>query len=216
MPESWPDRRTAMFETGRGRMVLAFPSADGQLQVGMVVPKGGYQALRGRGETVWTEELISKLPAPLAGQLRAHREALDHAGFLNVVCGRLTRWTAPGLLLIGDAAHPMSPVGGQGLNIALRDSLVAANHLCPVLAAGGDDTAIDAAAALVREERWPEIVAVQEMQQKQARIFHANGWKGRLINALLPLLLRTGLLQKLNRQHYHHMSYGVVPVKLTA
>src|SRR4029077_7880994 len=94
------------------------------------------------------------------------------ATLLNVVCGRLTEWTLPGLLLIGDAAHPMSPVGGQGINIALRDALVAANHLVPVLTAGADPAAIDAAGRRVRDERWPEIVAVQKMQDNQGRLFN--------------------------------------------
>ena len=50
--------------------------------------------------------------------------------------------------------HVHSPVGGQGVNIALRDALVAANHLCPVLTVSADQAAIDAAARRVRDERW--------------------------------------------------------------
>lgn len=38
-----------------------------------------------------------KLPAYLADHLRANREALAAATLLNVVCGRPTEWTAPGL-----------------------------------------------------------------------------------------------------------------------
>jgi 2-polyprenyl-6-methoxyphenol hydroxylase-like FAD-dependent oxidoreductase len=134
---------------------------------------------------------------------------------LNVVCGRLAEWTAPGLLLIGDAAHPMSPVGAQGVNIALRDALVTANHLCPVLIAGADSAVIDAATRRVRDERSPEVVAVQEMQQHQARILFApDRWSSRLVNRLLPLLVRTGLLQWMNRKEYRLMSDGVVPVRL--
>src|SRR5206468_1633513 len=149
------------------------PTADGQLQVGFLIPKGVYAALRARAAAEWTEELIGRMPAFLADHLRAHREAVAGATLLNVVCGRLTDWTAPGLLLIGDAAHPMSPVGGQGVNIALRDALVAANHLVPVLTAGSDPSAIDAAARRVRDERWPEVETVQQMQQHQARILFA-------------------------------------------
>ena len=124
--EGYPDRSTALVETAANRVALAYPTADGQLQVGFFIPKGGYAALRARGAEGWTEELIGRLPAYLAEHLRAHREAVAGATLLNVVCGRLTEWTAPGLLLLGDGAHPMSPVGGQGVNIALRDALVAA------------------------------------------------------------------------------------------
>src|SRR5262249_37384188 len=143
--DSYPDRTTALVEVAANRSALIYPAADGQLQVGFIIPKGGFAALRARGAEEWTEETIGQLPAYLADHLRAHREAVAAATLLNVVCGRLTEWTAPGLLLIGDAAHPMSPVGGQGINIALRDALVAANHLVPVLTVGGDSSTLDTA-----------------------------------------------------------------------
>ncbi len=214
-PDGYPDRTTAIAAKVRDRGGLAYPTADGQIQVGMVIPKGGFAALRARGKDQWTEELIAAFPAYLADHLRAHREIVAGATLLDVVCGRLTEWTAPGLLVIGDAAHPMSPVGGQGVNIALRDALVAANHLCPLLTAGGDPSALDAAARQVRDERWPEIVAVQEMQQTQARgLISPNSWRTRLVNRLLPWLVRTGLLQWLQRKEFRVMSEGAVPVRL--
>lgn len=213
--EGYPDRTTAVVSTAANRTALAYPTADGQLQVGFIIPKGGYTALRARGAEESTEELIGRLPDFLANHLRAHREVVAGATLLNVVCGRLTEWTTPGLLLIGDAAHPMSPVGGQGVNIALRDALVAANHLVPVLTASGDPSTIDAAARRVRDERWPEIVAVQQMQNNQGRALnHPDHWGSQLMFRLLPLLFRSGLLLWLQRKERRLMSVGVVPVRL--
>ena len=92
---------------------------------------------------------------------------------------------------------------------------MAANHLVPVLSAGANLTAIDAAARRVRDERWPEIVAVQRMQQHQARtLFAPDHWRTRLLNRLLPWLVRTGLLQWLQRKEFRVMSEGAVPVRL--
>ncbi len=214
--DGYPDRATMIMARAASRAGLVFPLADGQLQVGLVIPKGNFAALRSRDAGEWTEDLIGAFPAFLGDHLRAHRELVAGATLLNVVCGRLTEWTAPGLLLIGDAAHPMSPVGGQGVNIALRDALVAANHLVPALTAGSDPATIDAAARRVQEERWPEIVAVQHMQQHQARILFApDRWSTRLLNRLLPWLVRTGLLSWLQRKEYKLLSDGAVPVRLT-
>ena len=84
-----------------------------------------------------------------------------------------------------------------------------------MLCAGSDPVKIDAATCRVQEERWPEIVAVQQMQQNQSRLlFNSGTWRARLGHWLLPFLMRTGLLQWLHRKEYHLMSHGVVPVKL--
>jgi 2-polyprenyl-6-methoxyphenol hydroxylase-like FAD-dependent oxidoreductase len=214
-PATFPDRATAIVEMAAQRTALAFPTADGQLQVGFVIPKGEFSALRARDVDGWTEELIARLPPHLADHLRTHREVVAGAALLNVVCGRLTEWTLPGLLLIGDAAHPMSPVGGQGVNIALRDALVAANHLCPVLTNGSDALALDVAGRRIQDERWPEIVAVQQMQTEHARMLVApESWTTRLAHWLLPWLIRTGMLSWLRRKQNEQMSNGFVPVRL--
>jgi 2-polyprenyl-6-methoxyphenol hydroxylase-like FAD-dependent oxidoreductase len=215
-PDGYPGRTTGIVALAAGSVAVAYPAADEQLQVGFIIPKGLFTALRGHDANEHIDELIGRLPAWLADHLRAHREAFAGAALLNVVCGRLTEWTAPGLLLIGDAAHPMSPVGGQGINIALRDALVAANHLVPVLSAGGDASAIDDAARRVRDERWPEIVTVQKIQNRESRALNQpDRWTSRLVYRLLPFMFRTGLLQWLQRKERRQLSEGVVPVRLT-
>jgi 2-polyprenyl-6-methoxyphenol hydroxylase-like FAD-dependent oxidoreductase len=52
---------------------------------------------------------------------------------LSVESSRCSRWYEPGLLLIGDAAHVMSPIGGVGINYAIQDAVVAANLLATPL-----------------------------------------------------------------------------------
>jgi 2-polyprenyl-6-methoxyphenol hydroxylase-like FAD-dependent oxidoreductase len=216
-PDCWPDRTTVRLELGSGCLTGGIPTADGRLWVGMTIQKGQYKDLRTAGPDALTEELLNRTSPDLAAHLRVNAESLKHPVLLDVIVGRLESWTAPGLLLLGDAAHPMAPQGGQGINMALRDALVAANHLCPVLTRGNDAAAIDAAARRVVAERMPEIVAVQEHQRKQTRTFLGSDRLGpRLAMRLLPLLVKSGLLRLLLRKRLRALQHGVVPVRLTA
>jgi 2-polyprenyl-6-methoxyphenol hydroxylase-like FAD-dependent oxidoreductase len=214
-PEFWPDRATVRLELGPGYISGGIPSSDGQLQTGFTIAKGTFPQLRAQGAEAWTDEILLRLAPDLAAHLRAHAEVVSRTVLLDVLVGRLISWTKPGLLLLGDAAHPMSPIGGQGLNVALRDALVAANHLCPVLVSDAGQPAIDSAAQRVAQERLPEIVALQEHQDRQAKLFLEPRWTGRLAIRLLPLLVRTGLLRTLLGKRLRAFQHGVVPVNLT-
>jgi 2-polyprenyl-6-methoxyphenol hydroxylase-like FAD-dependent oxidoreductase len=195
VPAFWR-RGEAELNAGASGTCLAFPSYDGKLQLGWVMPKGRFKELRGQGVEAWVEELSRVVRPELSAHLLAHREQVSHPFLLDVICDRLVRWTAPGLLLIGDAAHPMSPVGGQGVNVALRDALVAANHLLPALAADGSPEALDAAAARVQAERLPEVTDIQAIQTRQARFLLSSGLLPRLMLEALPWLARLGFMRK--------------------
>ena len=60
----------------------------------------------------------------------------DDVKLLTVAVNRLEQWYRRGLLLIGDAAHAMSPIGGIGINLAVQDAVAAANILAPRLRQG--------------------------------------------------------------------------------
>ncbi|HZP41906.1 MAG TPA: FAD-dependent monooxygenase [Candidatus Binatia bacterium] len=214
LPAWWSPRTTHAY-LGGGHAALAFPSWDGRLQVGWIIQKGSFGELRRLGLEGWLGVMAAHVAPDFAAHLRAARTEATHPFLLDVVCDRLVRWTAPGLLLLGDAAHPMSPVGAQGINIALRDAVVAANRLVPALVPGAAPDVIDAAARQVQDERLPEVAAIQELQQAPPRVLFDASLAGRVIlRAVLPLLVRLGLARRLFGTVVRRFAHGVADVRL--
>lgn len=180
----------------RGGFATIYPAPAGGHQIGVVIRKGGYAELRGGGGLDDLQWLQGQLSPAFGSMLTAARGQLGKPVLLDVICGCASTWWAPGALLVGDAAHPMSPVGGQGINMALRDAVVAANHLVPLLRAGaGAELAarLDAAAGAIEAERRPEIETIQALQTKRGKGFdRARGWPAlwliRVMLALRPIV----------------------------
>lgn len=145
---------------GNGQLGLFIPAYDGLLQIGWVIRKGGYKDLRDKGIEHWLERMARHVSEDMAAHLRTHAGDALHPFLLDVVCDCYDRWSVPGMALVGDAAHPMSPVGAQGINIALRDAVVAANRFVPLLRAGASPAALDDAAASFRAERIREVAQI--------------------------------------------------------
>lgn len=104
-------------------------------QCAYIIPKGQHEAVKARGLESFRSDVVSLAPILKSGI--ADVKSWDDVKLLTVAVNRLKRWTRPGLLCIGDAAHAMSPVGGVGVNIAIQDAVATANHLAAKLKRGG-------------------------------------------------------------------------------
>ena len=213
-PEGWGEAKPARGYVAGGHLMITFPSPDGGLQIAWVILKGSYGELKSRGIEDWVREMANHTSGDLAAHLRANAERLTRPFLLSAVTDRVHGWARPGALVIGDAAHTMSPVGGQGINLALRDAIVAANRLVPALRAGADTAALDAAAAEIEPERGPEIDRIQTLAAQPPRLVLARGVLPRLARRLLPFLLRLPLARAGVGRTGALFLHGVTEVKL--
>jgi 2-polyprenyl-6-methoxyphenol hydroxylase-like FAD-dependent oxidoreductase len=126
LPREPDDPEGAMGRVGRGHIAILLDRFD-YWQAGYVIPKGTFPELRHEGIESLRRSFAELIPE-FADRLE-HLEDWKQVSLLSVESSRCPRWYRPGLLLIGDAAHVMSPVGGVGINYAIQDAVVAANVL---------------------------------------------------------------------------------------
>ncbi|HET6632437.1 MAG TPA: FAD-dependent oxidoreductase [Rhodanobacteraceae bacterium] len=136
-------------------------------QVAYLVPKGGDHALRAQPIGVLRTSVATLAPF-LAGRGDSIA-SWDAVSTLTVQVDRLPRWHQRGLLLIGDAAHAMSPIGGVGINLAIQDAVAAANALAAPLREGGE--IVEALLAQIQQRReWPVRVVQRAQMIMQDRL----------------------------------------------
>lgn len=102
-------------------------------QVASIIAKGEADRWRARPIQEFRDRVARKVDF-LANRVD-QIASWDDVKLLEVRVDRLRQWHRPGLLLIGDAAHAMSPIGGVGVNLAIQDAVAAGNILAPALLA---------------------------------------------------------------------------------
>jgi 2-polyprenyl-6-methoxyphenol hydroxylase-like FAD-dependent oxidoreductase len=127
------DRANPLGTAGSGRLFIAIDRGD-YWQCAYLVPKGGFDTLKAAGLQAFRVAIAELTPA-FADRVR-EIATWDDVKLLTVTVNRVREWFRPGLLLIGDAAHAMSPVGGVGINLAIQDAVATANILAPHLRNG--------------------------------------------------------------------------------
>ena len=183
LPRFETDAEGAMGRFSRGRLVIMLDRLD-QWQMGYVIFKGSYKELRAKGLEAFREALAEAVPE-LGDRVRLLTD-WKQAAILSVESSRMKRWHIPGLLLIGDAAHVMSPIGGVGINYAIQDATVAHNVLARPLLAGKVEEK-DLAEVQRRRERPTRVIQrFQTIIQK--RVIAAALRAGQTFR--LPLVMR--------------------------
>ncbi|MGH9834629.1 MAG: FAD-dependent oxidoreductase [Blastocatellia bacterium] len=177
-----------------GKMMVAIDRGD-YYQCGYIIRKGAVEEIRRRGLESFREEIVSI--APFLREAVGEIDDWDKVKLLTVQVNRLREWYRPGLLLIGDAAHAMSPAGGVGINLAIQDAVAAANLLAGKLRQRNCET--DDLRRVQQRREWPArmIQAIQVFIHR--RMFGPKAsprgpfsfpWPVRMLLGLLAPVLR--------------------------
>jgi 2-polyprenyl-6-methoxyphenol hydroxylase-like FAD-dependent oxidoreductase len=144
---------------GGGHFAVMLERPGHEWQIGYAILKGSYSELKAQGIEA-LRAAVAELVPPLADRVELLRDFTD-VTVLSVEVGRVKTWHKPGLLLIGDAAHVMSPVGGIGIQYAVQDAVETANQLVAPLKNG---SVTEADLARVEAARLPAVTRAQKLQ----------------------------------------------------
>jgi len=167
LPRKADDPHGLMGRIGAGHLLIELDRGE-EWQVAFIIRKDSYAQLRAAGLEELRREIVQTAPE-LADRVELLTD-WKQVSLLSVAADRLPLWYRPGLLLIGDAAHVMSPAGGNGINYAIHDAVTAANLLSGPLKAG--NVSVADLARVQRRREWPTRIIqgiVNTMQEQILR-----------------------------------------------
>ncbi|MDT3445045.1 MULTISPECIES: FAD-dependent oxidoreductase [unclassified Pseudofrankia] len=163
----WPDDPEGIAaQVGAGRLLVLLDRGH-YWQTAYLIPKDGREETLAAGMGALRAGIAALAPW-LAGRVGALAD-VDDIAFLPVRVDRLRRWHAPGVLLIGDAAHAMSPVGGVGINLAVQDAVAAARMLAGPLRSGAGTAEVTRVLRAFQRRRWFPTAGTQLLQRGLGR-----------------------------------------------
>jgi 2-polyprenyl-6-methoxyphenol hydroxylase-like FAD-dependent oxidoreductase len=208
IPKDAELKESVDIRVGSGTMVVMVNRGD-YIQCGYIIMKGSYKELRNEG----IEHFHNKVKG-LAPELTSTITELSdwkQCAILSVVTGRVEQWYQDGLLLIGDAAHIMSPVGGVGINYAIQDAVATVNLLADAIK---EERLSITDLAKVQSRREPAVNFIQTFQMfAQKRIIASALKSDKPFSPPLPLKI-VSKLPFMRKRIAKFLAYGKCPERV--
>jgi 2-polyprenyl-6-methoxyphenol hydroxylase-like FAD-dependent oxidoreductase len=168
-PDFW-DGQAYQVRLLRGAHGVFIPTVPDQLRVGLNILKGELRTLRSRGIGA-LHARVAELAPELAETVQTHLPDWSGTSALEIFSTTVPTWSAPGLVLIGDAAHTLTPILGLGVHHALLDAVVLAPLVAEAFDAADVARALDEATRAFQRRREPSVEFSRGLQLRQEKAF---------------------------------------------
>jgi 2-polyprenyl-6-methoxyphenol hydroxylase-like FAD-dependent oxidoreductase len=189
LPDSF-DPHTYHVRLIGGAHGVLMPTVPDQIRIGFNIPKGELRALRRDGIAA-LHGRVDELAPELGDSVRTHVRDWSSTAMLDIFTTVVPQWSAPGLVLIGDAAHTLTPILGLGVHHALIDAVVLAPMVAEALDRPAPSPALDVATQAFQRRREPSVALSRGVQLRQERAFKLAG--------PVPVALRTAAYRLIDR-----------------
>ena len=157
-PKGWePTIKNALVD---GQQVALFTQAGGFIQIGWNIEEGSYTSLKKQSFAPFINQVIAAFPE-LTETVRTHIQSWNDFILLKVQSCHCPTWVKDGVVIMGDAAHTMSPTGAFGINCALMDADVLAEVIIEALVKK------DVSAAQLKNYEHTRREEVEKLQKQQ-------------------------------------------------
>ncbi|MCK1820121.1 FAD-dependent oxidoreductase [Streptomyces sp. XM83C] len=193
-PKEWDDR-TYRIRIKGDQHGLFIPTHPDSVRVGFNIPKGGLKELRAQGLTALYARLDLLAPE-LSDAVRSEIRAWSDTSMLDIFTAVVPQWSAPGLVLMGDSAHTLTPILGQGVNHAIIDAVTLAPLVQRAFEEGGSVAALGRATREFQRSREESVAKSRALQLRQERLFALHGLGGTFRRTLYRVVDRSQTLKQ--------------------
>lgn len=186
-----------------GGPLALLPLHDGRSSIVWSLPTVDAERLLGVSDA----EFLAELRAASAGVLGELTACSARAGFpLKAV--HALRYTAPRIALIGDAAHTVHPLAGQGMNLGLLDAAAVAAVIEDALIAGEDAGDLKVLRRYERQRKGDNLAMLAAFDALN-RLFRLPPWAAPLRALGLRAVDAAGPIKRLLMQRALGLTAGI-------
>jgi 2-polyprenyl-6-methoxyphenol hydroxylase-like FAD-dependent oxidoreductase len=195
-PPGWASTFYVSLGDVRGLMLPKYPH---HIQAGLVLPTGEWKRWRDEGVAKVADRVrrFDPIFTEFADSLRDFKPFFPLEGLIRL----MREWSRDGLLLIGDAAHTMSPVGAIGVNVALATAAVTAQVLYPHFGHGPIGREVLQEVQRLREA---DVRTLHRFQLGAQGVLLGQGSRNPIVKLLaqaaIPLILKSPLMPMIQRR----------------
>ncbi|MGG3891736.1 FAD-dependent monooxygenase [Metabacillus fastidiosus] len=189
-PENWEQKIEVRIHEA-GYLVL-MPSYPNKLQLGIDMPKGGLKMLHSQSIEELTKQLVKVIPEA-EKELTQSLTSWSVFHPLSVTGALATTWYKNGLVLIGDAAHTIGPIAGQGIAQAMKDAVILTSHLRDNLS---EQIVSERVLSKFQDERFDEVKALYKLQSMQERLLMAKFAGGKIYRRFVYFMMNNTPLRR--------------------